>query len=81
VGGSHDNSWKQELAARFQMQASGEADDLGECASRPMPSGWPGVYIHNGSEDIRAFQYVHMGLEWFAADGRSFVIEFTEVRP
>jgi hypothetical protein len=51
-------------------------EELGECASRAMPAGWPGIYIRNGKEAIHAFQYVHMGLELFAADGHCFVFEF-----
>jgi len=53
-----------------------EEEDLGPCASRPMPRGWTGIYIQNGREDIHAFQYMHMGYEKFSADGRFFVVEF-----
>jgi len=55
---------------------SPDGEDLGPCASRPMPKGWVGVYVFNGKEDTRGFQYIHLGFESFAADGKSFVIEF-----
>ena len=53
-----------------------EDEDLGPCASRPMPKGWNGIYIQNRTEDTHAFQYMHLGYEKFAANGKSFVIEF-----
>ena len=53
-----------------------DGDDLGPCASRPAPKGWPGLHVFNGREDTRAFQYHHLGLESFAADGTSFVVEW-----
>jgi hypothetical protein len=53
-----------------------ETDDLGPCASRPMPGGWMGLIVLNGRENTRAFQYVHMGHEEFAVDGQWFVFEF-----
>jgi hypothetical protein len=55
---------------------SPESEDLGPCASRPMPKGWVGIYVFNGTEDTRAFQYQHMGYESFAANGTSFAMEF-----
>jgi hypothetical protein len=59
-----------------KADASTGEEDLGACAARPMPGGWLGIYIFNGREDTHAFQYMHMGLERFSSDGRSFVIEF-----
>jgi hypothetical protein len=53
-----------------------EVEDLGECAPRPSPRGWTGLYVLNGKEDVRAFQYQHLGFESFSADGTSFVVEF-----
>jgi len=53
-----------------------EGEDLGPCASRPMPMGWVGLYVLNGKEDTHAFQYQHIGKETFSADGQSFVIEW-----
>src|SRR5262249_9408190 len=53
-----------------------EDEDLGPCASRPMPKGWNGIYIQNRTEDTHAFQYMHLGYEKFAANGLSFVVEF-----
>ena len=53
-----------------------DGDDLGPCASRPAPKGWPGRHIFNGREDTCAFHYHHLGLERFAADGASFVFEW-----
>jgi hypothetical protein len=41
-----------------------------------MPGGWPGIYFLDGKEGTHAFQYVHLGFEWFAADGLCFVVEF-----
>jgi hypothetical protein len=53
-----------------------EADDLGPCASRPLPGGWTGIYILGGAEDTHAFDYIHTGHKLFAADRRSFFVEF-----
>ena len=58
--------------------AKDEGEDLGECASRCDPRGCSSLYVLNGKEDTRAFQYVHLGFANFAADGTSFVIEFNE---
>ncbi len=55
-----------------------EAEDLGSCVSRPMPRGSTGLYVMNGREDTRAFQYVHLGYANFSSGGTSFVIEFNE---
>jgi hypothetical protein len=55
-----------------------EGEDLGACASQPMPKAWTGLYVLNGKEDIRAFQYVHLGYASFSSGGTSFVIEFNE---
>lgn len=51
-------------------------EDLGPCASRTNPKGWVGLYVFNGTEDTRGFQYSHLGFETFAADGTSFVFEW-----
>jgi len=51
-------------------------EDLGPCASRPAPTAWTGLYVMNGKEDTRAFQYVHLGFASYSADGTSFVVEF-----
>jgi hypothetical protein len=53
-----------------------DPEELGPCASRPHPTGWTGVYVLNGRENTRAFQYVHLGFEEFSADGQAFVVEF-----
>ena len=58
--------------------AGGEDLDLGACASRPTPKGGTGLYVLNGKEDTRAFQYVHLGYASYSADGTSFVVEFNE---
>jgi hypothetical protein len=55
-----------------------QAEDLGACASQPIPKGWTGLYVLNGKEDTRAFQYVHLGYANHSADGTSFVVEFNE---
>ena len=54
------------------------AEDLGGCASRPEPKGWPSLYVLNGKEDTRAFQYVHLGFAKYSSNGTSFVVEFNE---
>ena len=61
-----------------QKREMPEGEDLGACASRPAPRGWPAVLVRGGKEDTRAFQYVHLGFANYAADGRSFVVEFNE---
>ena len=61
-----------------QKREMPESEDLGACASRPAPRGWPAVLVLNGKEDTRAFQYVHLGFASYFADGRSFVVEFNE---
>ena len=66
------------LQATPLQTAKDEGEDLGECASRPDSRGCPSLYVLNGKEDTRAFQYVHLGFANFAADGTSFVIEFNE---
>lgn len=68
-----------ELLQVSQAQpAKADGEDLGECASRPEPGGCPSLYVLNGKEDTRAFQYVHLGFANFAADGTSFRVEFNE---
>jgi len=57
-------------------QSPQKAEDLGPCASRPMPNGWTGLIVKNGRENPRGFQYVHLGYEEFSADGQWFVFEF-----
>lgn len=83
--GMNDSRWDHMLkpqSARAverheaEEERPGKEEDLGPCASRPMPNGWTGIYILNGREDTHAFQYMHMGYEKFSADGRSFVVEF-----
>ena len=66
------------LQATRQEHKTPEGEDLGTCASRPEPKGWPGLLVLGGKEDTRAFQYVHLGFASYCADGRSFVIEFNE---
>ena len=61
-----------------QKQQEPEGEDLGACASRPAPRGWPAILVLGGREDTRAFQYVHLGFANYSADGRSFVVEFNE---
>jgi hypothetical protein len=59
-----------------ERNESPDGEDLGVCASRPVPRGSVGIYVFNGREDTRAFQYQHLGFERFSADGTSFVVEF-----
>ena len=64
------------LQTTAQKPETVEAEDLGPCASRPMPKAWTGLYVLNGKEDTRAFQYVHLGFASYSASGTSFVVEF-----
>lgn len=66
----------QGASARKEKGESPDGEDLGESASRATPRGSVGIYVFNGKEDVRAFQYQHLGFERFSADGTSFVIEF-----
>jgi hypothetical protein len=70
--------FRSQSPAGSAVAGDGEADaeDLGPCAARPMPGGWLGLYVQNGRENTRGFQYVHMGHEEFSVDGRWFVFEF-----
>ncbi len=84
--GSADNRWDSmfkppaaSVAAQVPQRrddVSGEPEDLGPCAARPMPNGWTGLIVHNGRENTRAFQYVHLGYEEFGTDGQWFVFDF-----
>jgi hypothetical protein len=66
------------LQRTAQKSETVEAEDLGSCASRPVPKGWTGLYVLNGKEDTRAFQYVHIGYASYSSGGASFVVEFNE---
>ena len=72
------NSPKSDQRKTETTESPEGEEDLGPCASRKMPKGWVGLYVFNGTEDTRGFQYSHMGFESFAADGTSFVIEWNE---
>lgn len=83
--GSHDSRWGESVRSPLTplpldgdepSSSPRDAEDLGPCAARPMPGGWTGIYILNGRENTRAFQYMHLGLEEFSADGRWFTVEF-----
>jgi hypothetical protein len=69
-------SQHQKPAAEKEIAETPDGEDLGPCASRAMPKGWTGLYVFNGTEDTRGFQYTHLGFEGFAADGTSLVIEW-----
>jgi hypothetical protein len=43
-----------------------------------MPNTCTGLYVLNGKEDTRAFQYVHIGYASYSSAGTSFVVEFNE---
>ena len=72
------NSLEELLQGMSQKHDTTQGEDLGACASHSEPKGWPGLYVLNGKEDTRAFQYVHLGFANYSADGRSFVVEFNE---
>jgi hypothetical protein len=80
---SQDSTWEdilkpQKPAPQASELGDGapEDEDLGSCASQPMPKGWTGIHILGATEGVRGFQYMHLGYENFALDGRSFVVEF-----
>lgn len=75
--GKHLDELLQTAAQKPETQTETDGDeDLGPCASRPAPRGWTGLYVLNGKEDTRAFQYVHLGYASYSANGTSFVVEF-----
>ena len=75
--GNHLDGLLQRIGQKPETIES-EAEDLGSCASRPMPNTCTGLYVLNGKEDTRAFQYVHIGYASYSSAGTSFVVEFNE---
>jgi len=66
------------LRKSTQKSEPQEGEDLGSCASPATTKEWTGLYVLNGKENTRAFQYVHLGYASYSADGTSFVVEFNE---
>ena len=65
-------------ATPAKVEEIAEGEVIGSCASPPEPKGSLCLLVLGGTQDTRAFQYVHLGFASYAASGTSFVVEFNE---
>lgn len=70
-----DNKLNELLSRSVQKPEPDDAEDLGQCASRPVVKYVPAFHV-KGRDGARSFDYHHMGLKKY--EPTRFVIEFQE---